>query len=67
MGKEGKLQVVAEEEREDVDTVKVRKGFGGGGVDCGAVSCALKIRKQVDESCWWDGGVRCEGGEVFDI
>lgn len=44
------LQVVAKKEGEDVDTVKVGEGFGSGGVDCGAVSCALKFREEVDES-----------------
>lgn len=61
------LQVVAEEEGEYVNTIEVGKGFGGGGVDWGAVSCALKVREEINESCWWDGDIRCERGKVFDI
>lgn len=66
-GEGGTLQVIAEEEGENVDTVEVGEGFGGGGVDCRAVSCTLEIREEVDERRWWDGGVRCKRGKVFDI
>lgn len=44
------LQVVAKKEGEDVDTIEVGEGFSGGGVDCGAVSCALEFCEEVDES-----------------
>lgn len=62
----GGLQVVAEEEREEVDAVEVGEGLGGGGGEHGAVGGALEVGEEVDECAGGDEGVGGEGGEVVD-